>query len=381
MIRSYVYRLFTNANQERELARTLETHRRIYNAALDGRQLCWEAAGVDWSFCEQSKWFTKQRTINPHWAQVNSSSARRTLQRLENAYRAFFARCESGGKPGHPRFKTQDRFNSFSFRLSKRADGCSIVNGKLRIQHIGTIRVRWHRALPHGQIKEFWIFRNSGKWFVSFVIETTNAPMALRTKSVGIDVGLKSFVTTSDGDSIGDSRTLERALPELRRRQRALSRCKSGSNRRQDVKYRVTSLHAKVRNVRKDMHHKVAKSLVDRYGVIAAESLNIERMRKNRRLARRIADAGWYSFVQILIGKAESAGCKVVLVDPRNTSQECSACGEIVRKSLVVRVHRCECGCVLDRDVNAAKNVLARAAPGDAKAHSAALSRKSHTAK
>jgi putative transposase len=357
VLRSYKFRLFANVNQQRELSRSLESHRRLYNRALDGRLLCWETAGLNWSFAEQSRWLTIQRRSNEHLAAIGSDSAIQTLRRLDKTYAAFF-RCG-----GRPRFKDRDAFHSFVFRAK---NGFWILpSGKLRLFGIGDVRVRWHRQIPsEARIKQVTVKREGDKWFAVFSCEI---PAITNTKasssSIGIDVGLKSFVTTSDGETMGDSRSLERTLPELRRRQRALSRCKRGSNRRQQVKSRVTKLYVKVRNSRRDMHHKVAHSLVNRYGVIAAESLSVANMLRNRRLARRISDAGWGQFIGILQSKAESAGSKVILVDPKNTSQECSACGEIVRKSLAVRVHVCNCGCVLDRDHNAALNVLARAAP------------------
>lgn len=363
-MRTYKFRLFTNENQERELARTLETHRRLYNAALDGKMLCWEN-GARWSFVEQSAWFTIQRRINTHYANLNATSGHQTLRKLDKAYIAFFKRCKAGKVTGHPRFKGRDRFDSFTFDVGRDWDGCGIVGRKLRLQHIGTIRVRWHRELPRdGKIKTVTIKRQAGKWFACFAVELPSIVATPPATHIGIDVGLTSFVTTSDGESLGDSRSLERALPELRRRQRALSRCVRGSNRRKIVKAGVAKLHAKVKHVRQDMHHQVARSLVDRYGVIAAESLRINNMLGNRRLSRRIGDAGWGLFLLILTSKAESAGCKVTLVDPKNTSQECSQCGTLVRKSLAVRVHKCpECGCTLDRDVNAARNILARTEP------------------
>ena len=358
MIRSYKFRLFTNANQERELAFTLETHRRLYNEILDGRALCWEAARVNWSYFDQTAWFTIQRRINPFFGKLNYRSAALTIKRADDAYMAFVK-----GKGKRARFKSRDRMMSFAFRYSN--GGKVMPDGKLRLHNIGTIRVKWHRQLPAGKIKLARILVENGKWFVTFAIEVANPEPTRLTASVGIDVGLKSFVTTSGGESLGDSKTLENALPELRRRQRELSRCKCGSFRRLEVKRGVARLHAKVRNVRLDMHHKVARSLVNRYGVIAAESLSVVNMLRNRRLARRIADAGWGQFVSVLCGKAESAGCQVILVDPKNTSQECSECGAIVRKSLAVRVHKCACGCVLDRDENAARNILGRAGPED----------------
>lgn len=362
IVRTYKFRLFVNTNQERELSSTLETHRRLYNAVLDGKMLCWETAKASWSFFEQSAWFTVQRRTHPHYAKLNALSARQTLRNLDKAFDSFFRRCKSGKTPGHPRFKSKDRFSSFVFSSG---NGYRIVEGKLRLQNIGTIRVRWHRALPSGGvIKQVAIKRQAGKWFACFAVEIPKPVAAAKLTSVGIDVGLKAFVTTSAGESLGDSRSLERAIPELCRRQRALSRCKRGSHRRQKVKHRVVVTHAKVANSRRDMHHKVSRSLVDRFGTIAAERLNVQGMLKNRRLSRRISDAGWYSFVQILTAKAESAGGRVILVDAQNTSQQCSACGATVPKSLSVRVHKCPCGCELDRDENAARNILARGLVG-----------------
>ena len=183
-------------------------------------------------------------------------------------------------------------------------------------------------------------------------------------KQIGIDLGLTAFVTTSDGEKLGDSKIMRCNQSELRRRQRALSRCRRGSGTRKLVKQRVTKLHAKVANTRRDTHHKVAKKLVTENGLIAAERLNVTEMLKNRRLSRSISDAGWSQFIGILQFKAACAGVAVKLVDPKYTSQDCSECGARVSKSLRVRIHRCACGCKLDRDVNAARNILARIGPG-----------------
>lgn len=357
MIISHKYRLFTNCNQKRELAQMLETHRRLYNAALDGRILCWETAGVGLSFYDQGRWFTRQRRQSKWYVNINHNSGIRTLRRLDKAYKAFFKRG------GFPRFKSRDQFKSFDFTWG---NGATLKNNKLRIQFVGELRVKWHRPLPAGSvIKQCKMLLEDDKWYAIFSVETPKAVMSTPPQaSVGIDVGLKSFATTSEGEQLGDSKILERNLKPLRAKQRELSRCKKGSNCRKKVKKRVTRLYAKIRNTRRDTHHKVARSLVDRFGVIAMESLNIQGMVKNRRLSRRILDAGWYSFLQILTYKAESAGGRVILVDPKNTSQLCSCCGKLVPKALHVRVHECGCGLTLDRDVNAARNILARAEPG-----------------
>ena len=142
MFKTYRFRLFTNANQERELSRTLETHRRLYNAILDGKMLCWELHQINWTYYEQSRWFKDQRVRNEHFANLNFGSAQETLRRLDKAFVSFFQRCKKGEKPGFPRFKSQDHFNSFSYVLSGNGGGCRIVDRKLRLQNIGTIRVR-----------------------------------------------------------------------------------------------------------------------------------------------------------------------------------------------------------------------------------------------
>jgi len=157
---------------------------------------------------------------------------------------------------------------------------------------------------------------------------------------------------------------LKAELPELRRAQRSLARKNKGSRNRAKKRRKVNRLHARVANLRREHRHKVANDLISRYGKIAVESLNVQAMVRNRRLARAIAGAGWSSFVEVLTHKAERARGEVKQVSPSYTSQLCSACGENVPKTLAVRVHRCSCGLVMDRDHNAALNILERAWPG-----------------
>lgn len=351
MIRSFKYRLFTNANQERELAIALETHRRLWNEALSYRQMAWDCCRASVSFVDQSRWFTGQRRTNPFYARLNFHSAEQTLRRLDRAYDAFFSRG------GFPRFKGKDAARSITYRW---ANGAKLIGNRLRVQHVGTIRVKLHRPIE-GTVKTVTLKLEAGKWYVVFAceIERTVAPSVL--PPVGVDVGLRSFLTTSDGDAEPNPRFLKSDLPHLRRLQRSLARKKrGGSNRRKAVKV-LSVAHARIRNVRREHHHQVALRLVRRYGLIAVESLNVRGMVKSRRFSRAISDAGWSSFVNILRCKAEDAGARVVEVDPRGTSLMCSGCGEAVPKDLSVRQHDCpSCGLSLDRDHNAARNVLAR---------------------
>lgn len=356
--KSFKFRLFPNRTQKRELETTLETHRRLYNSALDERQFCYDTAGDGLSFAFQSGRFTILRRSNLRYQRINASSGHQTLRRLDKAFKGFFRRVKAGEKPGFPRFKGRDRFDSWTYNLPT-GGGARLVAGKLRLQFIGDVRVKLHRPLE-GTIKTIQVKREDDKWFAIFSCEVDCVPLEHDGPSVGIDVGLESFLTTSDGDHEPNPRHLKEALPELRRRQRTVARRKKGgSNRRNAVKH-LRRTHVRVRNLRCEHHHKTALKLVRRYGFIAVENLTVKNMLRNHRLAQSIQDAGWSQFLGILRHKAESAGAQFVEVDPRGTSQTCT-CGADVKKDLRQRWHDCpECGLSLHRDHVSAKVILAR---------------------
>jgi putative transposase len=357
--KAFKFRLFTNAAQERELDIALETHRRLYNTYLDYRELAYSMYGASLSYVDCSRWFKGQRQSNPYFARINFSSAQATMRRLDKSFAAFFRRVEAGEDPGYPRFKGRDRFDSIEFPAY--GDGIKLVGGKLRVQHVGTIRVKMHRPIE-GKIKTVTLKREAGKWYVVFSCDLGPVEVEPSTDPpVGIDVGLESFFTTSDGEREPNPRYQKTALPELRRAQRALARKRKGGKNRRKAKRKVAKIHARVTRLRKEHHHQVALKLVRRYGLVAVESLNVLGMLKNDRLARSISDAGWSGFLLTLRYKAESAGVAYVEVDARGTSQQCSGCGTEVRKGLSVRRHDCShCGISLHRDENAARNILAR---------------------
>jgi putative transposase len=225
-----------------------------------------------------------------------------------------------------------------------------------------------HRP-PIGDIHTVTVKREADHWYVVLACEQPDLAVAPKSaEEVGIDVGLEHFASFSDGSPpIPNPRFLKESLPELRRRQRALSRKHNGSSGRKAAKRGVSKLHARIRNQRRECHYLAARHIVARYGYIAVERLNVRGMVRNRRLSRAISDAGWSAFVTRLRHKAEEAGAVVVEIPPRNTSQTCAACGEYVPKALHVRVHRCPyCGVTWHRDENAARNILAlgRMAPG-----------------
>jgi len=358
MFRAYKFRLEPNVNQSRELAIALETHRRLYNACLAQRKETYEATKVSIKYVQQSHWFKTERQVNPWFARLNFSSAQATMRRLEKAFKAFFRRVKAGETPGYPRFKGRGRMNSFTYPTV--GDGARIIGNKLRLQHVGLVRINLHRPIE-GEMKTITVSLEGGKWYVIAACEVSAvAPEVKDLPATGIDVGIENFLTTADGYVEPTVQTLKVNLKRLRVEQRSLSRKNKGSKSRFKQRQQVARLHAKVANTRRNIHHQVAKRLLTRYGAIAAESLNIQGMSKNHCLARAILDTGWGQFLNILMQKAESAGAQVVLVNARNTSQECSACGVKVSKSLAVRWHQCECGHSVHRDQNAAQNILSR---------------------
>jgi len=357
--KAFKYRLWTNANQERELSIAMESHRRLYNAMLAMRIASWECDRLSINYPFQSWCCTGMRKTNPYMARLNASSAHATVRRLDKAYQNFFRRVKAGAaKPGFPRFKGKGQFGSIEY--PSYGNGIRLSGNRLRVQHVGVIRVKLHRP-REGVIKTATLKLEGDKWFLILSCDLGDVAIPKsHGPPVGIDVGLESFLTTSDGEHEPNPRFLKNELPALRRAGRAVSRkTKGGSNRRKAVR-RLRCCHTRVRNLRHDHHHKTALRLVRRYGLVAVESLNIQGMLKNHCLARAISDAGWSGFLGILKSKAESAGVEVVEVNPAYTSQICSSCGQIVQKSLSERWHACDCGCSLHRDVNAAKNILAR---------------------
>ena len=338
----------------------LETHRRLYNDCLDQRKTAYEQYGVSVSYYDQCRWLTKEKTFNKWYSKLGAQSAQATMRRLDKAFQAFFRRTKSGGKPGYPRFKTRDRFDSVEFPTY--GDGIRLKDGRLRVQHAGMVKIKQHRPVE-GKIKTATLKREGDKWFVILSCDLGEIQVPPNGQPpIGIDVGLTSFLTTSDGDKEDNPRYLKRELPAMRRLGRSVSRKKKGGKNRKKAVRKLARLYARIRNLRHDHRHKLSLDLCRRFGLIAVEGLNIQRMLGSRWMSRAIADAAWGGFLATLKHKAESAGAEVVEVDPRGTSQQCSGCGETVKKDLSVRVHRCpHCKLVLDRDENAARNILNRA--------------------
>jgi putative transposase len=281
------------------------------------------------------------------------------LLRVDKAFQNFFRRIKSGEKPGYPRFKGYGWYDSFTypqsgFYLSENRKG----NQWLRLSKIGSIKVRLHRAIQ-GRIKTRTIKRELNRWHVCFSCEVEPEILQIAGKSVGVDVGIEKFAALSDSSIIENPKYLLQSEAKLKHEQRCLSRKKKGSNSRKKQRNKLAKLYQKIRNQRNDFLHKESHKLVENYDVIVFEDLRIKNMVKNHYLAKSISDASWGKFIEYVSYKAASAGKKVVFVNLRSTSQICSGCGKMVKKSLSVRIHKCPyCGLILDRDINAAINIL-----------------------
>jgi putative transposase len=278
------------------------------------------------------------------------------LVRLDRTYQAFFRRLKNGEKAGFPRFKPSSRYHSFTYK--QYGNGATTDNGFLVLSKIGRVKVIWSRPLE-GTPKTVTISREADGWYVSFACTDVPAqPLPKTGNEVGIDVGLKSFLTTSDGIAVSNPRWLRKMERKLKWHQRRVSRRKKGSKRRKKAVAELAKCHQTVRRQRLDFHHKEANTLIQGNDVIYHEDLEVRNLVKNRRLSKSISDAGWGQFLTILHHRAASAGREVVAVPPQYTSQDCSGCGTRVPKSLRVRTHVCpHCGLVLDRDHNAALNI------------------------
>jgi putative transposase len=357
-VKAYKFKLKPNKKFAANCEQTLNLCRELYNAALQERRDAYRIQKVSVNFYKQAIQLPEIKLIRDDVYAIHSQVLQDTLRKLSKAFDAFFRRLQAGEEPGYPRFKSKDRFNSFTYPQS----GFKLEGDKLTLSKIGSVRLRLSRQIE-GKIKTCTIKRQVDGWFVIFTVEENQSRFFPKTgDSVGLDVGLENFATLSTGKAIENPRFFRKAENALKIQQRQVSKKKRrGANRRKAV-VMLGKKHLKVQNQRKDFFHKTSLQLVKEFDEIAVEDMNIAGMVKNHHLAKSISDAGWGTFVSTLTAKAENAGRRVWKVPAAYTSQDCSQCGDSVKKSLAVREHRCiACGFVAHRDVNAAINIIGRA--------------------
>ncbi|NJD77825.1 MAG: IS200/IS605 family element transposase accessory protein TnpB [Candidatus Methanoperedens sp.] len=351
MKKAFSFRIYPNKNQEVKLNRTLNTCRYLYNNSLTERRrraelnnLCRNFDVFSWG---KPEWLTYEDQANslaknktPEQKEVYSQVLQNTLKRLDRSFKNFYNGF------GYPRFQGRNRYNSFTYPQS----GFELENGKLNLSKIGNIKIVQHRDIE-GKIKICTIKKDVDQWYAILSTEIDReirkVPVVSKT---GIDVGLTSLLTLSNGEQIKPPKLLRASEKRLTRKQIRLSRKQKRSNNRKKQVITVARVHRKIRNQRKDFAHKTSRTLVNTYDHIVFENLQIQNMVQNHHLAKSIMDAGWYQLISLTKSKAEYAGKVVELVNPKGTSQVC-ICGCPVPKKLSMRIHNCPgCGLVLGRD-------------------------------
>jgi putative transposase len=370
---AYTFRLYPTRKQEQLLTWTLERARELYNAALQERRDAYRMAGKSITYYDQANQLPEIKQIRPEYKDIQSQVLQDVLRKADKTFKAFFARCKRGDTPGYPRYKGKGQYDSFTYPQA----GFSLPHdNRVCLSKIGCIKVKMHREIK-GVIKTCTIKREGEHWYLIFACEVEQEPMQASQEAVGIDLGLLHFATLSTGETIENPRYYRKAEKKLTKHQQALARKKRGSHRRRKAVKLVARAHRKVRNQRNDFLHKASRQLVNSYGTIVFEELQPANMSKRPKpkqdengkylpngaaakggLNKSLVDAGWGMFQQFCLYKAENAGREVLFVNPKYTSQICSGCGTVKKKELSERWHSCECGRELDRDHNAAINIL-----------------------
>jgi putative transposase len=361
LILTFKYQLRPTASQERLLQHLLEEQRVLYNGALQERIECYNKTGKSLTKFDQYKSLTEWRQSDLEARSIPLNIQRWTVGRVDEAFKAFFRRVKiKGAKAGFPRFRSRNHWKSFGFNEFL---GIQIKGNRLFFCDI-RLRVHMHRPLLDGKITSCQFTKSEFGWQICIQVKTADQAKCKIETAIGIDVGITHLATTSDGMHIANARNTKRYEKELRRRQRAVSRCKLGSKTKARRRLAVARCHRKVVNTRNTYLHQISIHLIKSYDLIAVENLNIKGLAQSR-LAKSIHDASWHKLIQYLSYKAARAGAHLIPVDPRYTSQLCSNCGTLVPKKLSKRVHVCDsCGLQMDRDVNAARNILRKAVVG-----------------
>jgi len=358
MRKTFKYRLFPNKTQARKLQKSLDACRWLYNNFLEQRKTAWESEQKSLSRFDQSKTIPILKKEYPFLNDTFSQCLQDVSTRIDLAFRAFFRRIKTKEKPGYPRFRGKFRYDSFCYPQS----GFKLLKNAVRLSKIGSVRVKLHRPIE-GTIKTCTIkCTPTGKWFVSFACDIEHKPVEHPVEpAIGIDMGLESFATLSNGEQIENPRFFRKEEKSLVKAQRKLSKQEKASTARRKARKVVARIHERIKWKRENFAHQEARKLVNKFNTTVVENLSINDMKKEnfRCINKSIGDVAWRQFLQLLSFKAEYAGKKIVAVNPAYTSQTCSRCGERHKLKLSDRIFHCPCcDFSMCRDQNAAINIL-----------------------
>lgn len=360
MRKVFKYRLYPTKAQRTALRKALNACRWVYNQSLVIRKDAWEQEQRSVSRYDTIGMLPNWKHKCPFLLNAYSQSLQEACTRVDLAFQSFFRRVKAGQKPGYPRFRGKGRYDSFTYPQG----GFKLLGARcLRLSKIGDVKIVFHRPIEGG-IKSLTIKRDTmGNWYACFSCVFESRPLSPSPKVVGIDVGLTHFATLSNGEHIPNPRFFRKDEKALAKAQRHLSNCIKNTPEYYKCKRVIQHIHQRIANRRRDFAHKLSRQLVNEFQVIAFEDLGIQDMQKGnwRSMNKSISDAAWRQLMDFTTYKAEWASRLSPKVDPRGTTQMCSNCGQTVPKDLSIRIHDCPyCGLVLDRDVNAALNILAR---------------------
>ena len=355
-MRAYKFRIYPSNKQVNILNNILNSCRYLYNFMLKYERYIYEKDIRFANKIELNNLIPDMKIINPSFKTIHSQILQNVSDRIIKSFDSFFDRTKNGKIAGYPRFKSMNRYSSFTYPQS----GFKFTsNKKLNLSKIGDINIKLHRAIK-GTIKTLTIEKTpTNKWFACFSCEVHNdPPLKVGNKIVGMDLGLESFAVLSDKSIIENPRYLKQSLDKLRLKSRQLSKKSKGSSNKNKSRLRLAKLYEKVFNQRMDFLHKLSCRLVNEYDCIVLEDLKPSSM-KNKYLQFSINDVSWNKFRQLLTYKAEETGCKLDFVNPKDTSKKCSKCGNLQDMPLSKRQYNCPiCGNSISRDFNSSLNIL-----------------------
>jgi len=358
VIVSYKYPIFPNKVTQRKLAENLDTCRWLYNRLLQDLNESKEK-GIKLKPYDTQNLIPLLKPENPQLGKVYSKVLQMVNYTLWSNIKGLSASKKRGMKIGHIRFKGYGWYNTLNYNQS----GFKLDqdHGLLHLSKIGDMRVKLYRKIE-GCIKAIIIKREGKRWFAIIQADQEPQPLPETMEAIGLDVGLTSFVVDSEGNEIENPRCAEQSADKLAKLQKKLAKAVKGSNNRKSIKDKIAKLHKRINCQRDDFLHKLSRMYVNNFDIICIEDLDVKGLKEkghNNGIHRSIHDASWSKFAFMLSYKAQSAGRKLIKVDPRNTTQKCSSCGSIVKKELSNRMHECPyCGFSCNRDYNASMNIL-----------------------
>jgi len=354
MLRTYKYRMYPNKKAKKKLDFALDTCRKVYNNLLKemNNQTKIDRKAIQHKIVELKK-------IKPEFKEIYSKTLQNECYKLFLNLSALRKLKKHGRKTGRLRFKGRNWFKTITYNQSGFWFEQKGKKGILKLSKIGVIKVRSHRQIE-GKIKQINIKKSLGKWYCMIVTDFVQKRIS-GEKKIGIDLGINNYIVDSKGNHIKHPKTIDKYSTELRTAHQNLSRKKKGSHNREKARFKVAKIYEKIKRVRNDFLHKLSNQYIKDCKLIVIENLAIKNMMQSSYNARNIADASWGRFIQMLCYKAESAGCKIEKINPRNTTKQCSNCGNIQKMPLGVRTYSCSsCGFKIDRNLNSAINIKNR---------------------